>query len=81
MESWGMLESQAGTKSSQVTSTMAKISAEEQHCQGDTALLLGMGHSHWQCHHWVLDIAEALPWLHTVLGTNATEHLIPLLLE
>lgn len=81
MESWGMLESQAGTKGSQVTSTMPKISAEEQHCQGDTALLLGMAHNHWQCHHWILDNAEALPWLHTALGTNATEHLIPLLLE
>lgn len=46
MESWGMLEIQAGTKGSQVTSTMAKISAEEQHCQGDTALLQGTGHSH-----------------------------------
>lgn len=61
MESQGMLEIQARTKSSKIASTMVKISAEEQPGQGDTALLLAPGHSHWHCHHWTLDTAEALP--------------------
>lgn len=60
METWEMLAIQAGTKGSQVASTMTKISAKEQLGQGDTALLPDTGHGHWHCRHWKLDTAETL---------------------
>lgn len=83
MGSWGVLE--AGSKGSPVASAVAQASAEEQRGQGDAALPPGPGHSRWHCRHWhrrhgILDTAEALPRLHTALGTAAAEHLMPPLL-
>ena len=56
MESLGTLKSQAGSYGSQVASTQAKISAEEQPGQGDTALHLNMGIAAGTAitGHWIL---------------------------
>lgn len=65
----GMLE--AGSKGSQVASAVAKASAEEQHGQGDAALLPGRGTATGTAsRHWIPDTAEALPWLHAARGAT-----------